>query len=174
VLSIQELTSATKFHNNCSTKFIFSSMGRDPVQGYPFRLQSPIEGNLYLPDRSYTVQRDSEALVGQESHRPQRVSRLDHFLSPFFLTEKSSGNKCFISNLQHLNIHIKLTHFKLKDWHTVIRLMFPRLQMITFDLVDAYFSVSIAEDHRKFLCFDGATHFINLSHYHSSFHKTSS
>ena len=50
----------------------------------------------------------------------QVVPTKDQFLSTFFLTEKSNGEKRFILNLKKLNNFIDPPHFKMEDWKTVI------------------------------------------------------
>lgn len=77
----------------------------------------------------------------------------EQFLSPFFLTEKSSGSMRFILNLKELNNFVEAPHFKLEDWRTVVQFLLPDIWMTNLDLEDAYLSVPIYEPHRKFLRF---------------------
>ncbi|XP_018360234.1 PREDICTED: uncharacterized protein LOC108759349, partial [Trachymyrmex cornetzi] len=77
----------------------------------------------------------------------------DQFLSSFFLIKKSSGGMRFILNLRDLNAYILPPHFKMEDWHTVVRLMLPNYRMASVDLQDTYLAIPIHPLHRKFLRF---------------------
>lgn len=81
------------------------------------------------------------------------VECTDQFLSPFFIINKSSGGWRFILNLKSLNKFIIAPHFKLQNWKTVIRLLFPNDFLASIDLEDAYFLIPVHQDDRKFLRF---------------------
>ena len=75
----------------------------------------------------------------------------DQFVSPTFLVPKPDGTSRFILNLKKLKEFIDLVHFKLEDGRTVCRLLFQNCSMATLDLKDAYYSIPIHENHRKYL-----------------------
>lgn len=77
----------------------------------------------------------------------------DHFVSPIFLTTKSNGKIRFILNLKKLNKYVVAPHFKMEDYRTAQRLLAQNFFMTTVDLKDAYFSIPIHPDHRKYLRF---------------------
>lgn len=77
----------------------------------------------------------------------------DQFCSGIFLTEKSNGKKRFILNLKELNKFVSAPHFKLEDYRTAMRLISKDAYMCSIDLKDAYFSVSIHNDYKKYLRF---------------------
>lgn len=77
----------------------------------------------------------------------------DQFCSSIFLIEKSKGKKRFILNLKELNKFITAPHFKLEDYRTAMRLISKDAYMCSIDLKDAYFSVSIHDDYKKYLRF---------------------
>lgn len=77
----------------------------------------------------------------------------DQFLSSFFFIDKPSGGMRFILNLKNLNFYISPPHFKLEDWHTVVRLMLPESQMASLDIEDAYLLMAFHPEHKKFLRF---------------------
>lgn len=75
------------------------------------------------------------------------------YLSGIFLVTKSNGRNRFILNLKQLNHSIPTSHFKLEDYRTVMRLITKDCYMCTLDLKDAYFSVAIHSEDRKYLRF---------------------
>ena len=58
-----------------------------------------------------------------------------------------------ILNLKGLNKHIEKHHFKMDTLWSAVRLMTPNYLMASIDLKDAYYVVSIAEEHHKYLRF---------------------
>ena len=59
-----------------------------------------------------------------------------------------------ILNLTSFNQHVDYQHFKMDSVWTAIRLMTPNCHMASVDLKDAYYSVSIAKPHQKYLKFE--------------------
>ena len=78
----------------------------------------------------------------------------DQFLSPIFLRDKSDGSKRLILNLKHLNEFIRKEHFKIEDMRTALNILDVNDYMCKLDLKDAYLSVPIHKDHKKFLRFE--------------------
>lgn len=81
------------------------------------------------------------------------LPKQDQFLSPIFLTPKPNGTFRFILNLKDLNKFIPTNHFKLEDIRTVCKLITHDCFMATIDLKEAYFSVPIADNSKKYLRF---------------------
>lgn len=77
----------------------------------------------------------------------------DQFLSPIFTVPKQNGENRFILNLKELNKYITIQHFKLEDLRTVCKLLTKDCFMATIDLKEAYFSVNISQNSKKFLRF---------------------
>jgi hypothetical protein len=77
----------------------------------------------------------------------------DVFLSTLFLVPKKDGGQRPVINLKQLNGFVQAPHFKMEGIHTLKALLLPGDWMVKIDLKDAYFSVPIHPDHRKFLCF---------------------
>lgn len=75
------------------------------------------------------------------------------YLSDFFLIPKPNKKFRFILNLKSLNKYIFTSHFKMEDIRTCTRLLCKNSFMTTIDLKEAYFLVSVAYKHRKFLRF---------------------
>lgn len=81
------------------------------------------------------------------------TSHPNQVISPFFLVDKPSGGKRFILNLKHLNLFIEAPHFKLEDHRTMRDLITPGCFGTTVDLMDAYYTVPVAESSRMYLRF---------------------
>ena len=64
-----------------------------------------------------------------------------------------SGKYRMILNLKGLNRHIEYHQFKMDTLWSAVRLMTPQCYMTSLDLKDAYYSVPIAGEHRKYLRF---------------------
>ena len=58
-----------------------------------------------------------------------------------------------ILNLKDLNTNVEYHNFKMKTLHSAIALMRPGFYMASIDLRDAYYSVPIDTDHKKYLKF---------------------
>ena len=75
------------------------------------------------------------------------------FTSPMFVVPKKGGKWRPIINLKSLNQFVEKPHFKMEDIRSLRDILQEGDQMAKLDLKDAYFSVPVAEDHRKFLQF---------------------
>ena len=78
---------------------------------------------------------------------------LGEFVLTIFLRPKKDGLHRPIINLKRLNAFVTYYHFKMETIRTAIQLIRPGCYMASIDLKDAYFSVPIAREHRKFLRF---------------------
>lgn len=75
------------------------------------------------------------------------------FISPIFLTPKSTGGYRFILNLKKFNKSVNTYHFKMEDIRTVLKLISKNAYMATIDLKEAYFLVPVHPTDRKYLRF---------------------
>ena len=75
------------------------------------------------------------------------------FISQIFRRPKRSGGLRIILNLSKLNEFIPYEHFKMETFNSVVSLVEPNCFMSSIDLTDAYFSVNINSEFRKFLKF---------------------
>ena len=75
------------------------------------------------------------------------------FVSNVFSRLQRNGSSRLILNLVKLNQFVRYLHFKMDTIEAVLNLMRPNCYMASIDLVNAYFSVPIAEDDRRFLRF---------------------
>ena len=89
--------------------------------------------------------------------RKQAIEACDHeageYISPIFTRPKKDGSHRMILNLKSLNKHITHHHFKMDTVLTAVRLMKPGCFMVSIDLKDAHYSVSIHSDFQKYLKF---------------------
>ena len=70
----------------------------------------------------------------------------------FFLYQKRWWSETS-NKLKNLNSFIHAPHFKMEGIHTLKRLLKKDDWLVKIDLKQAYFSVPISQNHRKFFCF---------------------
>ena len=75
------------------------------------------------------------------------------YVSNIFLRDKKDGSYRMILNLKKLNFSVEYFHFKMETLKSAINLMTPGCFMASIDFKDAYYSVPIFEEHRKYLRF---------------------
>lgn len=73
------------------------------------------------------------------------------FLSSLFLNQKEDGSFRPIFNLRRLNLHVHLTKFRLINQEKVPSFLQPKDWLAKIDLSNAYFHLSIAPSHRRYL-----------------------
>ena len=77
----------------------------------------------------------------------------DMYLSSIFIRPKKNGEYRMILNLKKLNEKVEYHHFKMDSFEKAVSLIKKNIYMSSVDLRHAYYSVHIAEEHQKFLCF---------------------
>lgn len=80
------------------------------------------------------------------------------FFSNVFLVPKKDGNMRPVINLKTLNQYVLTDHFKMEGLHTVRDLLRHRDWLTKIDLKDAYFTIPIATQHQRYLCFTVEDH----------------
>lgn len=81
------------------------------------------------------------------------VQPQDGFLFNVFLRPKPGGKHRMILDLSSLNDNINQKHFKMTHLDTAVAMMSRDCFMGSIDLKDAFYSVLIIQESRKFLCF---------------------
>ena len=77
----------------------------------------------------------------------------NEIISDIFLRDKKDGSHRMILNLKNLNLYAAKAHFKMDTLHTVTHLIERDCFMASIDLKDAYYSVPITREDRKYLRF---------------------
>jgi len=67
---------------------------------------------------------------------------------------KKDGSYRMILNLKPLNEFVAYYHFKMDTLQTTLKLMRPKCFIASVDLKDAYYSIPVAQEERKFLKFE--------------------
>lgn len=75
------------------------------------------------------------------------------YISPIFTRKKKDGSFRVILNLKQFNENVKYHHFKMESIYSVLNMVKQGCFMASVDLKDAYYSVPIAQEQRKFLRF---------------------
>lgn len=75
------------------------------------------------------------------------------FISPVFTRPKKDGSFRMILNLKNLNKEVTYYHFKMETLASTLRLVTKNCFMASIDLKDAYYSVPVAKEDRKYLKF---------------------
>ena len=83
----------------------------------------------------------------------QSEGEVGQVISNVFLRPKPDGQYRLILDLTELNKWIPYEHFKMFSLQTAVDMMRPGCWMGSVDLKDAYYSVAIAKEFRKFLSF---------------------
>ena len=76
------------------------------------------------------------------------------FISPIFLVPKDGTSFRMILNLKKLNQHLPYIHFKMDTFNKLLTLIRPNYFFCSVDIKDAYYSVAIQENSRKYLKFE--------------------
>ena len=79
---------------------------------------------------------------------------VDEFISTIFTKTNRDASHRFILNSKKLTEHIFYHHFKMDLLQSAVQLMKPHRWMTVLDLKDAYYSVPIRTEYRKYLRFE--------------------
>lgn len=116
--------------------------------------------HLFSRELTYKFRLEEQALVDEEIRKlldlhvivtTQRMA--EQIISPIFLRPKKDGGYRMVLNLKELNKHIPYKHFKMDNFEQAIRLINAGDYLASVDLRHAYYTVKIAEEQQKFLCF---------------------
>ncbi len=136
------------------------------VQGATIEFACDDMGVQYTPDQcglhrpiskfntaqSEIVEQEIDALL-----RKNVIEEAKHdegeFLSTIFLVPKKNGKYRLILNLKKFNEHVEYWHFKMETFDMAIKMLSPGCFLASIDLKDAYYSVPIHAEFRKYLRF---------------------
>ena len=129
------------------------------VQGLKleFMTQPPSQTNWPYPLKLNIEERQAIGEEVNELLRKQVIEKTNHekgaFISNVFSRPKKDGGLRMILDLSKLNLMIEYHHFKMDTLETALKLVTKNCFMASIDLQDAYYSVPIAPQHRKYLKF---------------------
>lgn len=118
---------------------------------YPRQTQAPREISFSKAE-AIIIDKEISVLLskGVVEHS---IHEKGEYISQIFLRPKKDGSYRLILNLKGLNQYVEYFHFKMDTVWSAIKLMKPHCYMASVDLKDAYYSVSVKDQHRKFLKF---------------------
>ena len=133
----------------------------EAIEGYliEFKDNSPPPKQTRIP---YEYKRDKEQTTAIDAEIEKLLSKGvieetrhedDQFVSNIFSRPKKNGGWRIILNLSELNEYVKYYHFKMDNFRTATEILAQDYFMASIDLRDAYYSVPIHSDHRKYLKF---------------------
>lgn len=141
-----------KWHEITSDSFVLQA-----VQGY----RIPFKGRLpqYRRDIAKRCDPNSEEARDEVHKLLEKEAIVEiaeqeaSWISPMFFVPKKDGSLRPVINLKELNERLHIPHFKMEGLLTVKDLLTPGAFMAKLDLKDAYFSIPIDENDRKYLAF---------------------
>lgn len=77
----------------------------------------------------------------------------DQFISSVFTRTKKDGSHRMILNLKKLNESVEYQHFKMESLQNVLNLITPNAWLASVDLKDAFFTIPVHRDYRKYFRF---------------------
>ena len=118
----------------------------------PFQICQPKQMHFSLSERAIINEEIAKLLnkgVVEQTHCVE-----GDFISTIFVRPKKDGSYRMILNLKTLNEFVSYYHFKMDNIKTALKLMRPGCFMASVDLKDAYYSVPIATEDRRYLKFE--------------------
>ena len=117
----------------------------------------PLQSNLPQSYRFPAVKKEKISTEIDQMLKKGIIEKIDQskaaFVSNIFSKPKKDGSSRIILDLTELNKHVTYRHFKMDTLQTALDLMTPNCYMASVDWKEAYYSVPIAQDMRKFLAF---------------------
>ena len=128
------------------------------VKGYEIEFDElPVQS--FIPDEYRLNTKQKSVLQCQIDELVERevISKVsyqsDMFVSNVFGREKQNGEIRMIIDLSEVNEYVQKFHFKMDHLEVALDLLDEDMFMTSIDLKDAYYSIPIWQNHRKFVTF---------------------
>ena len=108
--------------------------------------------HAFRENETIIIDREIEKLLSQKVIEQAEFAE-DRFISPVFIRQKKNGEFRLILNLKKLNEFITYNHFKMETFEIALTMITKDMSMCSLDIRHAYYSVPVAIEHRKYLCF---------------------
>lgn len=123
---------------------------------------SPILHFFVQPPHFQLLAQEVETLLAKDAIEPVQPNQLGSgFYLRYFTVPKKDGGCRPILDLRNLNVWVLYKKFCMTSVQSILPLLSKGVWMVTLDLKDTYFHISIAPSHRRFLHFA-----IGDAHYH--------
>ena len=126
--------------------------------GYSIEFESDPDITGFSKQSSFSV--NEADIISQEIEKLVKMEVLsavepcaDQFLSNVFIVPKHDGGHRLILNLKHSNEYVEKHHFKMETLKTALSLVKPNAFFGSLNLRQAYYSLPISKQCRKFLRF---------------------
>ena len=124
---------------------------RIPLVTEPIQEREPFPFRM-TPEETDIMSGEIEKLIGKGV--VEQVDPVEgQFVSNVFLRPKPDGQHRLILDLTQFNKNVQYEHFKMATLQTALNMVRPGCFMASIDLKDAYYSVPVAREHRKYLRF---------------------
>ena len=114
--------------------------------------QHKLSRKQFSEDDALIIESEVEKLLSKGVIEPAQHEQ-GEILSNIFIRPKTDGTYRLILNLKEFNKNVSYYHFKMDTLNTIINLMSPDCYMASLDLKDAYYSIPVMKEHRKYLRF---------------------
>lgn len=130
---------------------ILSTVSGAHIELHSLPIQHPrgLSGNKSLSD---TIHNDIHKWLSKGIIEPATDCK-GQIINSIFTRSKKDGSNRIILNLAEFNEHVVYRHFKMDTLSTIKKLVQKECFMASLDLKDAYFSVPVCREDRKFLRF---------------------
>ena len=141
-------------------KITSDSVILDIVAGCHFDIMVDDINHLFSQELEYRFNDTETHIISEEIDKLLRLKviqiterKVGQVISPIFLRRKKNGEHRLVLNLEQLNKYIPYKHFKLENFEQAIQLVNKGDFLASIDLQHAYYSVKVAVEHQRFLCF---------------------
>ena len=131
----------------------------ETVQGYKLQFETQPPNQVIKPHPYKLSKLECEA-IDEEVHSLLQKGVIEitvpeegDYWSNIFTRPKKDGGRRMILDLSRLNKHLIYHHFKMDTFAVASKLISRDCYMTSLDLQDAYYSVPIAKEHRKYFKF---------------------